>query len=84
VGDGEAEFRTFLKRYPETCLNVVVFAAFGFRNNAEELAGALLKAYNEREEREKCCNQKTLNYAVNTVYTESTSKTENGNISNRI
>jgi hypothetical protein len=44
----EPEFRRFLKQHQEECLNVVIWAAFGFKNYAERDAVALLKAYNER------------------------------------
>ena len=44
----EHEFRKFLKEHPDECLNIVVWAAFGFKNYAERDAVALLKMYNER------------------------------------
>lgn len=44
----DAELRVFFAQYPETILNIAIWAAFGFKNYAEREAVALLHLYNER------------------------------------
>lgn len=45
------EFRAFLLKHQDECLNVVIYAAFGFKNYAERDAVALLRLYNDREKK---------------------------------
>jgi len=39
----------FLREHPDECLRVTIWAAFGFKNNAERDAVALLHEYNQKQ-----------------------------------
>lgn len=51
--DRHCGFREFLKAHQDELLNIGVWAAFGFKNNSERAAVALLHEYNAAHLREK-------------------------------